>query len=32
MIQCGDYNWEVLKENDGSEVFRLNIRTKKIPE
>jgi len=29
MIQCGDYNWEVLKENDGSEVFRLNIRTKK---
>jgi len=29
MINCGDYNWEILKEHDGSEVYRLNIRTKK---
>jgi hypothetical protein len=28
MIMCGDYCWEVLIENDGSEVYRLIIRTK----
>lgn len=25
MIQCGDYNWRVLKENDGTEIFELTI-------
>lgn len=28
MIQCGDYNWEVLKENGGSEVYYLLLRNK----
>ncbi len=25
MIQCGDFNWEILKEIDGSEVYKLVI-------
>ncbi len=34
MIQCGDYNWEILKENDGSEVYRLVIsnRNETLPD
>lgn len=27
MIQCGDYNWEILKEYDGSDVYRIVIST-----
>lgn len=29
MIQCGDYNWEILKDNDGTDVYKLVIRVKK---
>jgi hypothetical protein len=29
MIQCGDYNWEILKENDGSDVYRLILSHEK---
>ncbi len=25
MIQCGDYNWEILFENDDSEVYKINL-------
>jgi hypothetical protein len=25
MIQCGDYNWEILKENDGSDVYKIQL-------
>ena len=25
MIQCGDYNWEILKENDGSDIYRIQL-------
>lgn len=27
MIQVGDYNWRVLKENDGTEVYQLIIHS-----
>lgn len=29
MIQCGDYNWEILHENDGSEVYRMILSSLK---
>lgn len=29
MIECGNYNWEILKENDGTEIYKLVIKTKK---
>ena len=28
MIQCGDYMWRILLENDGSEVYQLVIANK----
>ena len=27
MVQCGDYNWEILKENDGSDVYKMHLRS-----
>jgi hypothetical protein len=25
MIQCGEYNWRILKENDGTDIYQLVI-------